>query len=92
VPDLERQALLRSVFRSSPLETVAAAVSVATEDQRRVYVERRGDSWRWSLTHSGGSYPLLRISARFLRMDYQRLAIGIRTVAEGVAILCPCRG
>lgn len=87
VPDPERQALLRSVFRSSSLETVAAAVSVATEGQQRVYVERRGDAWRWSLTHGGGSYPLLRISARFLRMDYERLANGFRTLAEGVSIL-----
>jgi hypothetical protein len=87
VPDPERQALLRSVFHASSLGTVAAAVSVASEDQQRVYIERRGHSWRWSLTHAGGSYPLLRISARFLRMDYQRLAIGFRTVAEGVSIL-----
>ncbi len=69
-PDPTRQRLLRSVFEASPLESVAEAVSAATEDERRIYVERIGSRWRWSLTHAGGSYPLLRVTARFLRVDH----------------------
>jgi len=63
------------------LDEVAEAVAVATDDERRVYVERIGNAWRWSLTHPGGMYPLLRIAARFLRVDYHRIIIGFRSVA-----------
>jgi hypothetical protein len=31
---------------------------------------------------------LLRITARFLRVDYQRLVIGFRKVSDGVFVLC----
>ena len=87
-PDPIRQRLLRSVFEASPLEGVAEAISAATEDERRIYVERIGSRWRWSLTHAGGSYPLQRVTARFLRVDHHRIMIGFRTVAEGVCVLC----
>lgn len=87
-PDETRARLLRSVFEVSPLQTVAEAVSVATEEERRIYVERVDGGWRWSLTHPGGAYPLLRITARFLRGDYQRITVGFRTVADGVCVLC----
>ena len=39
------------------------AVSVATEFQTNVYVERLGDRYRWSLIHRRGPCPLLRITA-----------------------------
>ena len=87
-PDPTRQRLLRSVFEASSLEGVTEAVSVATEDERRIYVERVGSRWRWSLTHRGGSYPLLRITARFLRVDHNRIMIGFRTVGDDVCVLC----
>ena len=87
-PDPLRQRLFRSVFEPSPLESVAEAVSVATENERRIYVERVGSGWRWSLTHAGGPYPLLRITARFLRVDHRRIAVGFRTAADGVCVLC----
>jgi hypothetical protein len=86
-PDPERQPLARSIFEPSSLDEVAEAVSVATKDETRVYVERIGNSYRWSLTHPGGGYPLLRIAARFLRVDYHRIFIGFRTVADGVVVL-----
>jgi hypothetical protein len=86
-PDPERRRLLRSIFEPSSLDEVAEAVSVATEDERQIYVERIGYLWRWSLTHPGGAYPLLRITARFLRRDYHGLVIGFRAVADGVFIL-----
>jgi hypothetical protein len=53
---------------------------VESEYERIVYVERLGEAWRWSLAHQGGLYPLLRITARFLRVDYDRIAIGARAV------------
>jgi hypothetical protein len=72
-PDPERELLIRSVFRPSPLEDLAEAVAAATEDHRDFYVERRGDEFRWSFATKGGPYPLLRLSAQFLRMDYSSL-------------------
>ncbi len=51
---------------------------MATEWEKRVYVERVSDeyeSWRWSLQHKGGPYPLLRITARFLKADYANILI-----------------
>lgn len=87
-PDPKRQRLMRSIFELSSLDEVAEAVAVATEDEKRVYVERIGNSYRWSLTHPGGMYPLLRIAARFLRMEYHGLVIGFRAVTKGVFVLC----
>ena len=87
-PDPARQRLLRSVFEASSLESVAEAVSAATEDEQRIYVERIGSRWRWSLTHRGGSYPLQRIAARFLRVGHNRILIGFRTVGDDVCVLC----
>src|SRR5438552_17741547 len=86
-PDAHRLALFRSVFEPAPLHAVAEAVAVASEQERRLYVERIGDGYRWSLTHPGGGYPLLRLTARFLRVDYPRITVGFRTVAAGVYVL-----
>jgi hypothetical protein len=87
-PDPERQRLARSIFQPSSLDELVEAVAVATEDENRLYVERIGSAYRWSLTDPGGMYPLLRITARFLRIDYHRIVIGFRAVAEGVYVLC----
>ena len=83
-----RVALIQSTRTWSPLETVAEAVATASATERRIYVERRSDLYRWSLAHSGGSYPLLRITARFLDIDYHRIFIGCRTLPDGTSILC----
>jgi hypothetical protein len=87
VPDPERAQLIRSVFEPSPLESVARAVSVATEKETHLYVERRGDLWRWSLVHGGGPYPLLRVTARFLKMDYTAIYVGYRQIEGGLSVL-----
>ncbi len=88
-PDAHRLELLRAVFEPSSLDEVAEAVAVASEHERRLYVERVDDGgYRWSLTHPGGSYPLLRITARFLRVDYTRVTVAFRTVTDGVYVLC----
>ena len=86
--DPDRLRLLRSVFEPSTLDEVAQAVAVATENEHRVYVERVGTSYRWSLTHPGGGYPLLRIAARFLKVDHTRIMVAFRTVEDGVCVLC----
>ncbi|MGO8826221.1 MAG: hypothetical protein ACLQU9_13410 [Acidimicrobiales bacterium] len=83
-PDPERDRLARSVFHPSSLEEVAEAVSAATEKFHDIYVERRGDQYRWSFATKGGPYPLLRITARFLRMDpYSLRGVGSRVVGDG---------
>jgi len=72
------------VLRPSPLDDVAEAVSVATEKFHDIYVERRGDQYRWSFATQGGPYPLLRITARFLEMDPCSLVgVGSRVVGDG---------
>jgi len=63
-------------------------VSVASETERRIYVEQRSGLYRWSLAHAGGGYPLLRIAARFLGVDYHRIYVGFRTLPDGTAIIC----
>jgi hypothetical protein len=61
---------------------------VASGEVPEVYIERLGsDSYRWSLIHAGGPYPLLRISARFLRVDHHALIIGYRGVHDGYSAL-----
>ena len=87
-PNPYRAALSRSIYDISRLEEVAEAISVATEHERCIYVERMARGWRWSLAHRGGPYPLLRIAARFLQIDHHRLLITFRTLNDGVAILC----
>jgi len=72
----------------STLNVVGRAVSAASETERIVYVERRGNEYRWSLATKGGGYPLLRVSARFLGVDHHRTFIGFRTLRDGTAILC----
>lgn len=42
-----------------------------TEGERDIYVERSRGQYLWSLCSKGGSYPLLRITARFLKADYR---------------------
>ena len=83
-PNPERERLSRSVFRWSPLEEVAEAISVATEKFHDIYVERRGDQYRWSFATKGGPYPLLRITARCLQMDpHSLVGVGSRVVGDG---------
>ena len=84
----ERVALIQSARTWSPLEEVALAVSVASETERLIFVERRSDLYRWSLAHPGGGYPILRVTARFLHVDHARIVVGFRTLPSGMAIMC----
>ncbi len=87
-PDEQRAALARSIMKISSLQTVASAVAAATEHERRLYVERLARGWRWSPASRGGPYPLLRITARFLKMDYHHLLIPCRALEDGTTIVC----
>jgi hypothetical protein len=82
-----RSQLIQSTRDWSSLQEVAIAVSVATEHETEVYVERLGERYRWSLVHRGGPYPLLRITARFLEVDYRTMSIGCRDVGDGYSAL-----
>src|ERR1035437_10044183 len=82
-PILKRSQLIKSTADWSTIEVVALAVSVATEFQTEVYVERLGDRYRWSLIHRGGPYPLLRITAKYLQVDYHSIIVGYREVGGG---------
>lgn len=88
-PDPERARLIRSVFEPSTVEEVAEAVSVASEHERLVYVERLAAGWRWGLVHGGGPYPVLRITARFLHMNHFSLLVGCRQL-EGTELSLLC--
>jgi hypothetical protein len=87
-----RAQLILSTRDWSSRSLVAEAVSVATEHEKNVYVERLRSQYRWSLVHRGGGYPLLRITARFLQVDYQSIFIGFRPVGEGWSGLLPDAG
>jgi hypothetical protein len=80
--------LLRSVFEPSPLSSVTEAVAAATEFEQRIYVERIDANWRWSFVHAGGAYPLIRITARFLGVDYRVLRCGFHSLNNGTFVLC----
>jgi hypothetical protein len=80
---LKRSQLIKSTGEWSTIETVSLAVSVATEFQTNVYVERLGDRYRWSVIHRGGPYPLLRITAKYLQVDYTSIIVGCREVGDG---------
>jgi hypothetical protein len=85
--DPVRFAFLEATRVPSPVDQVAAAIAAFSEYPGSVYVERFGDAWRWSPAHRGGSYPLLRVVARFMRIDHDRIMVPFRTVEDGWAVL-----
>ena len=68
------------MVRFHDLATVAEAVAAASAAPGPIYVERRGDLYRWSLTHRGGPYPLLRETAKLLGIDYHQLVLPCRAL------------
>jgi len=84
-PDPERLALLESARVPSTLAAVAEAIAEASKYQVLIHVELLEQGWRWSIAHRGGPYPLLRETARFLKVDYHRLHLPFRQVAPGIA-------
>ena len=86
---VSRAQLIKSSRDWSSLERVALAVSTATESHTELYVERSGDRYRWSLIHPGGPCPLLRITAKFLEVDYTSIYVGCRVVGDRYSALDP---
>ena len=84
-----RSALIASTRDWASLDEVALAMSVATEYETNLYIQRLGDRYRWSLIHRGGPYPLLRITARFLQVDYHSIIVGCSDLGEGWCGLIP---
>jgi len=87
VENPHRLAFIDAMQHWSPLDDVVAAVVDAATDQRRVYVERLGDQYRWSIV-AGSGYPLHRTVAAYLGVDYKRIYIGFRTVDDDLCIVC----
>lgn len=87
VVDPERKALLRTVCRPLPLEELAVHVAAMSSHQKRLYVDRRPDGYRWSFVHPGGPYPLWREVAQFLKVPYQRILVGGREVGDRWCVL-----
>jgi hypothetical protein len=91
-PDPERLRLAQGIWRYSPLELVAQGVAAVSERMRIVYVERRGALYRWSPTHRGGPYPLLRELALFLRVDHYRLVVPVRPAQDTFIVAADDQG
>jgi hypothetical protein len=72
----------------SSLDDVVAAIAwaVAGHD-RRIWIGRSDNRWRWSFATPGGAYPLLRTVASYLEMDHHRLLMSFTTTEDGYAIV-----
>jgi len=82
-PTEERRALFRSSVELRPLDEVVDAVADAvTSVDRSIYIERRGDLWRWSFATRGGPYPLLRLVSAFLGIAHHWVVVSSTAVAE----------
>ena len=87
VENRHRLAYIDAMQHWLSLDDVVAAVLDAATDQQRVYVERRGNTYRWSPVSNSG-YPLHRTVANYLGVDYTRIYIGFRNVTDDVCIVC----
>lgn len=88
-PDPKRLELFQRALRPSRVWLVAEAIAVASEEHRRVYVERSPSGWRWSLVTTGGPYPLLRLAGVFLKADYRQLVVGGMAIGEHESVWAP---
>ncbi len=69
-PTEHRCRLFRSSVEAASLDDVVEAVTDAVRFHERVYLERRGDRYRWSLATGGGPYPLLRLICKYLEIPH----------------------
>ncbi len=88
--DAERIALAVTIVRPSSADHVVHAVNAYSDDGRsQVYVERTGDSYRWSPAHRGGPAPLMHLVARFLGCETTDLTVGFVTVDSWCIVRSP---
>lgn len=86
-PEANRVGLLESAFRFSPLEAVCEAVAAATTIDPEIFIERKGDRYRWSFAARDGAFALLDKAARFLGIGQNHLLVGFRTLDDGTFVL-----
>ena len=68
---------------TAPLDDVVRAITrLGDWPSVRVYVERRGTCFRWSIAVRGGPYPLLREVAQFLGVPHTSLVVPCQSVDE----------
>src|SRR3954468_18028819 len=87
--DARRRLLADSMFSYCSLEQVAEQVSTSGAKFTRIYVERLGASYRWSLMHRGGPYPLLREVAQLLDVSSPSLILPYGSVDGWSIVLTP---
>ena len=76
---------------AAPLDDVVREITrLGDRSSVRVYVERRGTRFRWSIAVRGGPYPLLREVARFLGIPHTSLVVPCQSVDEW-CIVAPAR-
>lgn len=74
-----------SITRGASLAVISQEVSRASAVTPLHYVERRADVYRWSPAHRGGPYPLLRVVAKLLDVDYHGLVLPCRGLPQSNA-------
>jgi hypothetical protein len=83
----QRQRLASSIFATCTIELTAEQIALfAVPRFSKVYVERRGNAYRWSIAHRGGAYPLLRELALLLDVPNTAIVLPFYTV-DGWAIV-----
>jgi hypothetical protein len=86
-----RRASVESIRKWVSREEILTDLSIASAGfesrHEYLYVERKGQRYRWSPAHRGGAYPLLRIAARYLDVSHHQIILGFRTVGD-YAIIC----
>lgn len=89
MPEVDLGEYMQSVRRVSSLQEVAAAVSAYSVTRAPVHVEQWADGYRWSPAHGGGPYPLHRVAAQFLQVDYHTFYLPFTTSRRGYAYIPP---
>lgn len=82
----ERRFIVATMTTACALEDVAEAIGRRVRPGRVVYVERRTNGYRWSPSHAGGPYPLLRELALVVDRHYTTLVVPFETI-DGRAVI-----
>jgi Domain of unknown function (DUF6438) len=89
VDEPRRRELVDTMTEPSSAEDVIRAIaSFGVRPSVKIYVERSGRGYRWSMAHRGGSYPLLREVATFLDLPYTSLLLPC-TGVQGWTVIAP---
>lgn len=87
--EARRRKLAGTMMEPSRLGDVVDAIATfGSRPHAKVYVERRGSGYRWSVAHRGGPYPLLREVARFLDVEPHAIIVPCAAV-DGWTIVAP---